>query len=445
MTTTNAVQSTLDRLIDKWQAACQLKQVKMVCITYSDEEASMIDAFLEYILALDNQIDNFVWVFESVFEDHETFAVTIAHEMQEVLQNWNTMTKPEQYNSSNMNWTPVFELKDAKNPMELLVHNLNDFASTLFPNKEIQVCYVFKNYDISKSEAFHWAQDALEISFEEHVSWTVVQPKSHLVYKKTLEYFTDVTNEIESNIDVNGVVEQLVAQADPTKPENVYRSELVKLMHAVEERKKDKVSIQAKKCLDIILSQLKTDANWISQIVTVYITLYNDQLGYKDYNEALYFADKAVEAAIVAQKTTDVSIGNRLAGQAYMGRGSIYVVKKEWEKAHLDYIQAKEAYKLANDYLMQIEACRLCGWSGFKVENEKTALSFYEEGFYLHNKLDAALLKNSTYPLLLKDVIYNTNFEKRITKQKLEAALIPIFGEDYQFEIDKYGTGKQLA
>ena len=401
-----------------------------------------MEAFLEYILALDNQIENFVWIFESVFENQESFALDIATEMQEVLQNWNTMNKPAQYVASEINWKPVFEHSNSRNPMQLLVSNLNSFAKSFFPEEDIQVCYVFKNFDISKSEAYQWAKSSLEFPFGKNVSWTVVQSTDNLVYQDVIDSFPKEVKEIKSDINVNAVVEQLVAQADPTKPENVYRSELVKLMHAVEDRNPDKVSIQTKKCLDIALQQLKNDANWISQIVTVYVTLYNDQIGYKNYDEAIYFASKAVEASVIAQKTIDPSIGNRLAGQSYIGRGSIYVLMNDWKKANSDYINAKEAYKQCDDLLMQIEACRLCGWSGNKFDIEKNVLPFYIEGFNLHTGLAPELLSNSTFPLLLKDVIYNTKFENQITKRRLDETLIPLFGENYQFEIDKYGTGK---
>ncbi|AWG25829.1 hypothetical protein [Flavobacterium kingsejongi] len=442
MATSNSVQNTMDSLVSKWQNAYILKEVKMVCITYTPKEESMMEAFLDYILALDNQIENFVWVFESVFENEESFALDIANEMQELVQDWNTMNKPAEYDASEINWKPVFEHTDFKNPMQLLVHNLNSFAKNLFPNRDIEVCYVFKNFDISKSEAYQWIKLSLEFPFEKNITWTVVQSTENLVYQKAIDSFPKEVKEIKSDINVNAVVEQLVAQADPTKPENVYRSELVKLMHAVEDRNKDKVSIQTKKCLDIVIRELKNDPNWISQVVTVYVILYNDQIGYKNYNEAIYFADKAVEASEIAQKTTDVSIGNRLAGQTHIGRGSIYVLKNDWKKANEDYIKAKEAYKQCDDYLMQIEACRLCGWSGNKFDKEINVLPFYIEGFNLHSKLTSELLSNSTFPLLLKEVIYNINFENQVSKQKLDEVLIPLFGQHYKFEIDQYGTVK---
>lgn len=50
---------------------------------------------------------------------------------------------------------------------------------------------------------------------------------------------------------------------------------------------------------------MKKDINWISQFVTVYTILYTDQISRKDYKTAMYFADKAVEAAEIGEEKLD--------------------------------------------------------------------------------------------------------------------------------------------
>lgn len=50
---------------------------------------------------------------------------------------------------------------------------------------------------------------------------------------------------------------------------------------------------------------MKKDINWISQFVTVYTILYTDQISHKDYKTAMYFADKAVEAAEIGEEKLD--------------------------------------------------------------------------------------------------------------------------------------------
>ena len=70
----------------------------------------------------------------------------------------------------------------------------------------------------------------------------------------------------------------------------------------------------AKKCLDIALENVKKDINWISQFVTVYTILYTDQISHKDYKTAMYFAEKAVEAAEIGEEKLDPSLACRLLG-----------------------------------------------------------------------------------------------------------------------------------
>lgn len=440
----NPVQQNIEKLTIKWEKACKTKDVNIVCITHTQKEQSMIDAFLEYILAVDSRNNFFVWIFESVFESIETFTNSILLEMQESISLWNEMKKPEEYNGIVIDWKPEFKMQNPENEMQLLVNNLNSFADYLNPEDGNKVCYVFKSYGISKKEVDLWIKNSLYNNFSKNSIWTVTQTDENPLYGDVIYNYDKKIKNINSEIDVNGMLEDLVAQADLSQPENAYRNELVKLMHAIEDRKKEKVSIQAKKCLNIALKELKNDANWISQIVTVYVMLYNDQIGYKNYDEAIYFADKAVEAAVVAQQTTDISLGSRLAGQTYIGRGSIYVLKDEWQKANADYIKAKKAYEDCDDYLMQIESCRLCGWSADKFDKEKDVIPFYVEGFNLHTKIERQLLLNSNFPLLLKDVIYNGAFERAVTKKALDELLIPLFGENYKSEIAEYGDPVKL-
>lgn len=436
---TNAVQSSIDKLVTSWERAYSKKTTKVVCISYQEKETSMIEAFMEYILALDSQRENFVWVFESEFTDHKSYANDILSEMNALLEQWNAMNKPAQYDTGIIDWQPDYTRTDLKNPMYVLVKNLNSFANYLFPEKDIKVCYVFKAYQMSKSDAYQWMNFSMPLEFEKHVVWTVAQSAKYPFFEKVIDLFDKQIVVLEPKMDINRIVEQLASQADPTKPENIYRQELIKLMHAVEDRNDKKVKLQTKLCLDIVLEELKSDVNWICQVVTVYVILYNNEIGNKNYNEAIYFATKAIEAANAAKVMIEPSISYRLAGQTYIGRGSIYAIKGDWQKAHNDYVEAKIDYEACNDYLMMTEACRLSGWSRKKFDTEQNALPFYEEGFYLYEKLDPELLLNSPYPLMLKDVIYNSKFINSIKKSKLDEVLVPLFGEDYSYTISSYG------
>lgn len=435
----NPVQKNIDKLVRQWQELHLKVDCRIICISYKDKETSMINAFMEYVLGVESEFENFIWIFESEFLDHKSYANAILKEMEELIATWNTMDKPAQYVIENINWIPDYKLVEEKNPMAVLVKNLNSFANYLFPEKKQKVCYIFKAYSMSKNDALKWMDYALEYDFEKHVTWTVAQSDTYPFFEKAIDLHTSKIAILEPKIDVNGMVEQLASQANQSIPENKYRTELIKLMHAVESRSENKVKLQTKTCLDLVLKELKKDSNWISQVVTVYVILYNDQIGNKNYKEALYFATKAVEAAEAAKKTIEPSMSYRLAAQTHIGRGSIYVLLDNWQKAHEDYAQAKMDYQYCNDFLMMAEACRLCGWSRNKFDKFENALPFYEEGFYLHEKIDASLITSSSYPLLLKEVIYNDKFIKLITKDKLDKILIPLFGKDYSFTLDNYG------
>ena len=355
----NPVQKNIDKLVRQWQELHLKVDCRIICISYKDKETSMINAFMEYVLGVESEFENFIWIFESEFLDHKSYANAILKEMEELIATWNTMDKPAQYVIENINWIPDYKLVEEKNPMAVLVKNLNSFANYLFPEKKQKVCYIFKAYSMSKNDALKWMDYALEYDFEKHVTWPVAQSDTYPFFEKAIDLHTSKIAILEPKIDVNGMVEQLASQANQSIPENKYRTELIKLMHAVESRSENKVKLQTKTCLDLVLKELKKDSNWISQVVTVYVILYNDQIGNKNYKEALYFATKAVEAAEAAKKTIEPSMSYRLAAQTHIGRGSIYVLLDNWQKAHEDYAQAKMDYQYCNDFLMMAEECRV--------------------------------------------------------------------------------------
>ena len=76
----------------------------------------------------------------------------------------------------------------------------------------------------------------------------------------------------------------------------------------------------------------------------------------------MYFADKAVEAAEIGEEKLDPSLACRLLGNTLLGKASIYVRESLWKEAAETYYRGAEAYSRCNDYLMQSEALRLCGW-----------------------------------------------------------------------------------
>jgi len=445
MAENNPIQERINQLLLKWTVAINTPNIKIVRILSEHDEEDIINTFFEYMLAVDTDQEDFVMVLQEPFSGHEAYSKHLLKEIEEEINQWNTAKIPENIPYKNIEWKPDYTLGSEKNVAQLLVKNLNNFANYLIPDQKTKVSIVIRMHQVGKNEACRWFEDLLEIKTAPHLVFGISDTLTNKIFDKLENRNQKHIYTITPQLDMDAAVEQLTALGDPNATETPYRTSLVKLMNAVKNRKKDEVQEHAKLCLTIATNELKKDSNWLTQIVTVYTILYNDQLGNKKYDKAIYFADKAVEAALLSKKVLVPEMSNRLIGQTHVGRGALLSVQKKWETALENYLVANAAYIICDDYVMQSETYRLCGWACEKTGAYSEASKHYIKAYDLVHKLSPELVKGSTFPYILKKIINNRERSKHITDKKMDKDLIPIWGESWRTEVEKYGKMKKMA
>lgn len=184
--------------------------------------------------------------------------------------------------------------------------------------------------------------------------------------------------------------------------------------------------------------QCKKDLNWLSQFVTVYTILYTDRINHKDLDMALYFANKAVEAARLGEGKLDPSLSGRLLGSSLVGKASIQVRKSEWNDAAETYRMSADAYANCKDYLMQAETLRMCGWCREKAYDTERATECYIEGFRLADKLSSDLIRHSSYPLLLLRLLESRKRQSAVSNEEINSVLSRAIGKDWEDFLYEY-------
>jgi len=234
-------------------------------------------------------------------------------------------------------------------------------------------------------------------------------------------------------------LEELAESGDPAAPDTPYRINLVKLMNAVKDRNAAKVESHGKRCLNIAFKLVKNDPLWIAQIVTVYTIMYSDQIGNKDFGKAIFFAEKANESALLMEKLVDPGMAYRLIGQTHLGLGALHFKTKKYKDALSNYEKAAVAYEQCQDFLMQCESLRQCGAAGKKSDGKDVALNYYLEAYQLKSKLKGDLIKSSSFPFVVKELLNYRSLKEHIPATELDRDLTPLFGEDWRTVIEKYG------
>lgn len=443
MTENNPIQERINQLLQKWTIAINTPGVKVVRILSEHDEEDMINTLFEYMLAVDTDQEDFVMVLQEPFSGHEVYSKHLLEEIEEEINQWNTAKIPEDIPFKTIEWKPDYTLGSDNNVAQLLVKNLNNFANYLIPDQKTKVSIVIRMYQVEKNEACRWLEDLLQVETAPHLVFGISDTLTNKIFDKLENGNQERVYTIYPQLDMDEAVEELTALGNPNAAETPYRTSLVKLMNAVKNRKKDEVQEHAKTCLTIATNELKKDPNWLAQIVIVYTILYNNQVGYKKYNKGVYYAGKAVEASLLSKNLIEPELSNRLIGQTHVGLGALLSVQKKWETALENYLIANEAYTACEDYVMQSETFRLCGWACEKTGAYSEASKHYIKAYDLVYKLSPELIKGSTFPFILKKLINNGERLKHISDKKMDEDLIPVWGESWRTEVEKYGKTRK--
>lgn len=438
----NSIQHIADNMLSMWEEAIR-NPVKMVRIVINPGDEIMIKAFYDYMLAIDSDEEDMVFVLECPFFNPATFSKELLEYVETQIILCNESKKPGNIVFEHIEWKPDYNIEDKENQAMLAVSNFNRLTEILVGDINVKCSFIFDVGEVSDNESCkEWFRQALSLSFHKQMIWGIADIKGFEYFNKFPTLFPHDFISIYPPIDIDGAMEQLAEQAanydrnDPAASK--FRLALIKLMNSVKKGDSAQTDRYSKECLDMALVNVKNDINWLSQFVTVYTILYTDKIIRKDMDAALYFSGKAIESARLGIGKLDPSLAFRLLGNTLFGKGGILVRKSEWTEAAEVYQQAADAYKNCKDYLMQAEALRISGWCWEKKHEDGCAADCYIEGFRLIEKLSSDLIRNSSYPLLLLSLLHNSKRMEILSDDEMEKILSKVLGSDWKDYLYEY-------
>ena len=438
----NSIQHIADNMLSMWEEAIR-NPVKMVRIVINPGDEIMIKAFYDYMLAIDSDEEDMVFVLECPFFNPATFSKELLEYVETQIILWNESKKPGNIVFEHIEWKPDYNIEDKENQAMLAVSNFNRLTEILVGDINVKCSFIFDVGEVSDNESCkEWFRQALSLPFHKQMIWGIADIKGFEYFNKFPTLFPHDFISIYPPIDIDEAMEQLAEQAanydrnDPAASK--FRLALIKLMNSVKKGDSAQTDRYSKECLDMALVNVKNDINWLSQFVTVYTILYTDKIIRKDMDAALYFSGKAIESARLGFGILDQSLAFRLLCNTLFGKGGILVRKSEWTEAAEVYQQAADAYKNCKDYLMQAEALRISGWCWEKKHEDGCAADCYIEGFRLIEKLSSDLIRNSSYPLLLLSLLHNSKRMEILSDDEMEKILSKVLGSDWKDYLYEY-------
>jgi len=432
MKETNPIEQRIEAMADRWNDVKEVSQdVRVIRILADEREMPMIDAFIWYMVGLDNLIDDIAFILDPLFTDAETYSLHLLQALESCIKEWNEIPKEEGIEFVPVDWTPDMNLVSKKNASTLFVANFNHLAKSLDLEEGVftVATLTFPRDPAKAKEVQTWLENAIKAGISSQVRFLVVDSAEHPVFNKVANVFDEQVYTLVPDLDMDNVMSQVAAMGDPTDPSTPYRISFVNMMNAMGKNNQKEALKESKTCIRIAKENEVRDPNWGIQVVVVNLALANDQLKTKNYEKALRFADEAIEAAEALTDKVDPTVANSISGQACMTKAAIYCYPKEWEKALPFYARAAEKYEKANNTVMAIEAYRMAGFCSAKSWGADT-VDYLVKGFRLGEFADKESIKASTYAVLIRQLL-DKRYKDEISFEEIDRIASGIYGDNW--------------
>lgn len=432
MKETNPIEQRIEALADKWNDLKEQKDVRIVRMHAKEEEMQMIDAFVWYMLGLDSLIDDIAFILDPLFTDVETYSGRLLHSLASCIQEWNELPKEEGVEFVPVNWEPDMQLFDKKNASKLFVANFNNLAEALSLEDGLFTVAILTFPHVQKrdKEVCEWLENVIKTGISPSVRFLVIDTLEYPVFDKLAYNYPKQIYTLIPDLDMDNVMSQVAAMGDPADPSTPYRIAFVNMMNAMGKEEHGKARKEGETCIRIAKENESHDPHWGIQVVVVNLALANDRLKTKEYDKAVNYTNKAIEAADALLDKLDPAVANSVSGQAYMTKASVYCYPKEWKKAVPCYFAAAGRYEKANNKIMAIEAYRMAGFCSAKSWGDD-ATEYLVKGFRLGESVDTESLKASTYSVLIKQLL-GKPYDEYISYEEIDRVASGIYGKDWE-------------
>jgi hypothetical protein len=431
----NPIQQRIEQLGEKWELTKDDTNIKLVRLLYENNEEEMMDCFFNYMLGVDTEVDDIPVKFETPFTNQASFSTDLVTELTEVIEVWNASNKGEGIEDFKIDFVLDNQYEKHENKALHFIHNFSNCIDLLgLEEDQYGVAIITDTYS-EPSKLKKWLKDALKVIASDKVRILIAEENSFPIHFDDFDENNKKVATIVCDLEMDKAIEQVAAMGDPKDPATSFRVEFTKMYQAIEKRKKAETEKYGNNCIGIALKNAEKDPYWITQIVTVYTALSNDQIGYKDFKKAIEFADLAVAAAQKCEGQIDDEISLRLIGQTLLYRGSLFCQEKEWFNATTDFTKSEESYTKCMDVVMGIESCRMAAYAYKKIGFAKEASNYLTKGFEISEHATPEVVKASSFPLLINELMKTGGVA--LTAKRIENHLQAIYGDGWKEYIAK--------
>ena len=181
----NAIQQIATNMFYQWQSVNATVGMRWICLLIKPGDETMLDAFYHYMLEIDIDGEDMIFILQLPFRSIETFSQDVVAFGEEQVEVWNTSSKPEGTSFEKVDWKADDTLQDDDNPAQLAVENLNLLTSCILGAEKQKCSFVLhlSNY-CEQKEIHQWISNALKLESHKQMTFTMGQVKGAELLKE---------------------------------------------------------------------------------------------------------------------------------------------------------------------------------------------------------------------------------------------------------------------
>ena len=427
----NPIQQRMEEFELKYLTLRYTETYQYLVLRTAQRDWEMLEAFFEYMLGIENEIEDVVFLFQSPLYQVQTYSKALVEELFGLVFLWNFSEKPSGMEDNYVDWKMDLSLESKKNIATLFVANINAFCEGVELEEDSNIVCIVHYQNSSPKAMLHWLKELAQLELHPRVHIVLSDTFEAPIFNALKDYAPKSTQILAHHFELDQAIKEIAAMGNPEDPDTRYRYHLVQLFEEISKKKEKNIQKHAKICLHIAEQNTAKDVHWQVQKMMVYSALATFEYGKKQFQQAIDCINKGLEAVQTVVGVLPDEMVYRLLGQGFLFRGNLYLQLKKEKMAQDDFVYGEIYYAKSQDLLMQIEALRLLAHAAEKNGDTLLRYKTLHKGVHLGVKLNATLTQASTYPLLVKDVLAS-RYQQFISDRELDEIIKPLLGEQWR-------------
>ena len=211
----------MEKLAEAWNESAKKSSARVVLYRVEENAQDMLEAFFDYMLAVDTSIDDIAMQFHTPLNVIETFSKELVSELDEMVKLWNTADKKQDVPFDSIQWQADYtlQLQDAGRDAHLFVENLNRLVPSLEMPDDVLVTPILWLYNNSSIMVNDWLTKILSEEVHPQLKIIIADTYENQLFNNSLSRYGEDILLIEPDFNMPRIMEQIAAMGNPADTE----------------------------------------------------------------------------------------------------------------------------------------------------------------------------------------------------------------------------------